>query len=59
MTGRNDTRMIEDATIALAMYLDENGIDGEEGQGVADRLADELCNTANDRHERMMQVTEA
>ena len=49
MRERNDTRLIEDEGVAFAMYCDECGLSFQEGQELAERLADELANSADDR----------
>ncbi len=46
---RNDARYIEDSSVALAMYCDENGLTLDEGVQLAECIGKELENTAEDR----------
>ena len=42
-------RFVEDATIAFAMFCDENSLTLDEGRELAEHLADELAHAAESR----------
>ena len=44
-----ENRMIEDTSIAFAMFCDINGLTDKQGVELAGRLADELDSAADDR----------
>lgn len=46
---RDDRRYVEDASIAFAIYCDENGLTLHEGRDLAERISGELENSADDR----------
>jgi hypothetical protein len=46
---RNDSRYIEAAVISFAVYCDDHDLSDEEADVLAERIANDLVNTADDR----------
>lgn len=47
--ARDDNRFLENASIAFAIYCDENGLTRSEGWALADRVSESVVMTAEDR----------